>query len=68
MNIILQIFSKFIGLILGIEEAGSFPPPLSGREENELFEKMRGGDKTARERIIEHNLRLVPHIIKKYYS
>ena len=68
MNIIFQLLSRFIGLILGIEDAGSFPPPLSQREENELFEKMREGDKEARERIIEHNLRLVPHIIKKYYS
>ena len=68
MNILFSIILRFVGLILGIEEGGSFPPPLSKREEGELFAKMAEGDKGARERIIEHNLRLVPHIIKKYYS
>ncbi|MBR2930345.1 MAG: RNA polymerase sporulation sigma factor SigK [Clostridia bacterium] len=68
MKGLMGLFLKFIGLILGIEEVGSFPPPLCREEEDELFQKMKEGDKRARERIIEHNLRLVPHIIKKYYS
>ena len=67
-NAIFGIILRFIGLILGIEEGASFPPPLSKREESELFSEMSRGNKRARERIIEHNLRLVPHIIKKYYS
>ena len=63
-----RLFLRFISLILGIEEGRSFPPPLSKEEESELFEKMKGGDKRARDKIIEHNLRLVSHIIRKYYA
>ena len=59
---------RFISLVLGIESNESFPPPLSKEKENELFCKMENGDFSARNKIIEHNLRLVSHIIKKYYS
>ena len=63
-----RILMRFISLILGIEQFESFPPPLSKEEEAEAFRKMRNGDKKARELIIERNLRLVSHIIRKYYS
>lgn len=63
-----RILLRFISLILGIEQFESFPPPLSKEEEREAFSKMREGDKKARELIIERNLRLVSHIIRKYYS
>ena len=63
-----KILLRFISLILGIEEFESFPPPLSKDEEAEAFRRMREGDKRARELIIERNLRLVSHIIRKYYS
>lgn len=59
---------KFISLILGLSTEQNFPPPLSHSEESELFAKMRGGDSNARAILIEHNLRLVSHIIRKYYS
>lgn len=59
---------RFISLILGIEDSHSFPPPLSRQEETELFAKMAEGNERARDKIIEHNLRLVSHIIRKYYS
>ena len=62
------VFLKFISLILGISEASSFPPPLSAEEEEETFIKMKSGDEEARCKIIEHNMRLVSHIIRKYYS
>ncbi len=65
---IAQLLLRFISLILGIEENQSFPPPLTKAEECELFDKMSKGDERARDRIIEHNLRLVSHIIRKYYS
>lgn len=65
---IANILIKFISLILGIEESGSFPPPLSKEEERALFCQMKNGDRKARDKIIEHNLRLVSHIIRKYYS
>ena len=63
-----NLLLRFISLILGIEDYQSFPPPLSKTEEAELFEKMADGDGRARDKIIEHNLRLVSHIIRKYYS
>ena len=65
---IFKLFLKFISLILGIEDTNSFPPPLSKEEECELFIKKNEGNALAREKIIEHNLRLVSHIIRKYYS
>ena len=63
-----RLLLRFISLILGIEETASFPPPLSKDEEEELFEKKLAGDSRARDKLIEHNLRLVSHIIRKYYS
>ena len=47
---------------------GSFPKPLPVKEERECLQAIRAGDKTARNKLIEHNLRLVAHIIKRYYS
>ncbi len=49
-----------------INGTGSFPPALSSARENELLEKMFSGDENARNLLIEHNLRLVAHIAKKY--
>ena len=47
---------------------GSFPRPLTAKEERECLEQIALGDEAAKARLIEHNLRLVAHIIKKYYS
>ena len=64
-----SIFFRFISLILGLSSGQSFPPPLSHKEESELFRRMREeNDQKARAKLIEHNLRLVSHIIRKYYS
>ena len=49
-------------------ETGSFPKPLSAKEEQAAFAAMRAGDAAARETLICHNLRLVAHIVKKYYT
>ena len=48
--------------------AGSFPLPLSAREEREALAALAAGDESARNRLIEHNLRLVAHVVKKYYA
>lgn len=48
--------------------SGSFPPPLTALQEKEALEAMRAGDRAAKDRLIEHNLRLVAHVVKKYYA
>ena len=67
-NSILSLFSSFINFILGINTPQNFPPPLSHKEETQLFIEKEKGSKKAREKLILHNLRLVSHIVKKYYS
>ncbi len=47
---------------------GSFPKPLSAKEEQLYLERSLAGDLEARNILVEHNLRLVAHIIKKYYT
>jgi len=59
--------SLFFSLRLG-GMAGSFPKPLSAAEERKYLELCRGGDIEARNILVEHNLRLVAHVIKKYYT
>lgn len=53
---------------LRLSGGGSFPRPLKAEEEREYLERMAQGDMEARNKLIEHNLRLVAHIIKKYYT
>ena len=55
----------FISFISG---TNSFPKPLSAKEEKMYIEKMALGDIDAKNKLIEHNLRLVVHIAKKYSS
>lgn len=62
------ILSGIIFFALHVTVSSSFPKPLSAQEERICFEKMKKGEKDAKNRLIEHNLRLVAHIIKKYYS
>lgn len=64
------LLSKLLFIFLRVQSGGnSFPPPLSAERERECFRLMReSGDMSARNELIEHNLRLVAHIVKKYYS
>ncbi len=55
-------------LMLRISQGGSFPSPLSAEEEKKYLEMWQSGDIEARNVLVEHNLRLVAHIIKKYYT
>ena len=48
--------------------AGSFPKPLTAAQEREYLRRCGEGDMEARNLLVEHNLRLVAHIIKKYYT
>ena len=68
LELLSAISTKMLYLILHIENAGSFPKPLSAKEEKKALEQMASGDAEAKNRLIEHNLRLVAHIIKKYYA
>lgn len=65
---IIQILGNMICFILHVTDADSFPKPLNKKEEAALIEKMVNGDREAKAKLTEHNLRLVAHIIKKYYS
>ena len=47
---------------------GSFPRPLKAEEEREYLRRWAQGDLEARNKLVEHNLRLVAHIVKKYYT
>jgi RNA polymerase sporulation-specific sigma factor len=68
LNGLLSLFSSFVHFILGINTPQSYPPPLSQREEEILFAEKEKGSAKARERLILHNLRLVSHLVRKYYS
>ena len=54
--------------ILHVKGAGQFPKPLSEKEERKTLDRYISGDKNAGDILVEHNLRLVAHIVKKYYS
>lgn len=65
----LSFLSQYVYfLVLHVCGNGTFPRPLSAKEEREYLIKASEGDKAARNKLVEHNLRLVAHIIKKYYS
>lgn len=68
LTFILNALSKCFCFILRTSDTHSFPPPLPKETERELFLRARRGDLSARNKLIEHNLRLVAHIVKKYYT
>ena len=65
---LISVLSNFVHLILGMNTPQSFPPPLSSKQEKEYFKLMETGDEDARQELILHNLRLVSHIVRKYYA
>ena len=70
-TLILAALTKLFSPILGIGMPQSFPPALSFEDERRYFSEMRLGNKhseDARQKLILHNLRLVAHIVRKYYS
>lgn len=62
----LAYFFKQLMLFVSFVKNNAFPQPLSSTEEKEMLERMAKGDREARNRLIEHNLRLVAHIVKKF--
>lgn len=67
-SFIIEIISKLFGLFGYISNDKLYPEPLSKTEEEYYLRKYFEGDKKARDILIEHNLRLVVHIAKKYTS
>lgn len=68
-QLIQLIIQNLTFFALHLKNLTSFPKPLSAQRERELLQKMKqNGDPDARNELIEHNLRLVSHIIKKYYA
>ncbi len=68
LTLIIATISKLISPVLGIGTQQNFPPNLTPDEERQAFLEMREGDEEARQKLILHNLRLVAHIVRKYYS
>lgn len=66
--LIAAVLEHLLWFKLHVEGNGSFPKPLSAAKEKEYFTRKEQGDEAARGLLIEHNLRLVAHIAKKYYS
>lgn len=64
----IELLRNLFFFALHIESSSVFPKPLSKKDEEDCFRKMSEGDNSARNRLIEHNLRLVAHIVKKYTS
>ncbi len=72
-TLLLAALTKLISPILGLSTPQSFPPALSAEEERTTFSLMRNAasleeKEGARQKLILHNLRLVAHIVRKYYS
>ena len=65
-EILLYLAESAWTLVLHLSAKSSFPAPLPAEEEAQLVQAMLAGDGAARDRLIEHNLRLVAHIAKKY--
>lgn len=67
-EILNNLFDNFMFLILYVTNGASFPKPLTAAEEEYYLKKFHSGDDFAKDILIERNLRLVAHVIKKYYA
>ena len=68
LSLLMQIFPNLLFMFLHAASGGSFPKALSSKAEAELLQQMADGDDLARKKLIEHNLRLVAHVAKKYFG
>lgn len=69
LSLLTALISKgMLFFALHIRNGNSFPPALSSKEEQMLIKDFKNGSVDAKNKLIEHNLRLVAHIVKKYYS
>ncbi len=63
---LMYLVSKIVFFTGAVVGNGSFPKPLTREEEAECLKRMGEGDKSARDKLINHNMRLVAHVVKKY--
>ena len=68
LSMLFSLLLNAVHLLLGIGTPQNFPPPLSSAQEEAMFVRKMQGDAEAREKLILHNLRLVSHIVRKYYG
>lgn len=69
LSLLQSLSTNILYFMLHLSTNSSFPEPLSAKEEEEAFIKFhRDGDINARNKLVNHNMRLVAHIIKKYYA
>ncbi|MBE6737122.1 MAG: sigma-70 family RNA polymerase sigma factor [Ruminococcaceae bacterium] len=67
-QLLMMLINYCYFFVLHVCKSGSFPKPLTKQEETEYLKRVKEGDIKARNKLVEHNLRLVAHIIKKYYA
>ena len=67
LSLLTLLLSGGFAAFLQIGSPHTFPPPLTQEEETKLFREMKNGSQEARQTLIRGNLRLVPHIVRKYY-
>ena len=68
-EILLSVLAGMSYAFLSAVPGNQFPPPLERKQEEELFRKFSiSSDNEARSKLISHNLRLVAHVVRKYYS
>lgn len=65
---LLTYLSSIMFFFLHVSGAGAFPRALSSAEEKKCLDELKKGSQEARKKLIEHNLRLVAHVVKKYYA
>ena len=68
LTLILSFIFHIYHMILGVSTPNKFPRPLSAEEEKKHFLLAKQGNEDSRQKLILHNLRLVSHIVRKYYS
>ena len=68
MGLVTEVMRGIIYLALHVSSAGAFPKALNAKQESALIKEMEEGSEEAKNKLIEHNLRLVAHIVKKYFS
>ena len=68
LETLLPLLMQSLLLMLRVSGGDSFPRPLSPEEERDCLERLRRGNPEARNTLVEHNLRLVAHITRKYYA